>query len=67
MDKMIALGGNILAILGCCVCLLAVAGRLSGTYTMFGLQSVTIFTGGVALVILACLFKIEQILRLVRK
>jgi hypothetical protein len=67
MDKIIAYGGNILALSGCFVCLLAVVGRLSGAYVMFGLQSVTIFIGGVALVILACLFKVEQILRLVRK
>lgn len=66
MDKLIALGGNFLAFVGCCTCLVAVLARLSGSYVMFGLQSMTVFAGGVALVVLACLFKLEQILRLVR-
>lgn len=67
MDKLIAHGGNVFALFGISVCLLAVAARLSGTYVLFGMQSVTIFMGGVALVVMACLLKVEQILRLVRR
>ena len=67
MDKLIGYGGNFFALAGICACLVAVAGRLSGSFVMFGVQSVTIFMGGIALIVLACLFKLEQIIRLSRR
>jgi hypothetical protein len=67
MDKLIAYGGNLFALAGLCLCLSAVAGRLSGGFVILGFQSVSIFIGGVALIVVSCLLKIEQVLRIVRR
>jgi hypothetical protein len=67
MDKLIAYCGNLFALLGICLCLVAVAGRLTGSFVMFGTQSVTIFIGGIALIVMSCLFKLEQVIRIVRR
>ena len=67
MDKLIAYGGNLFALSGICLCLVAVAGRLSGSFVMFGTQNVTIFIGGIALIVMSCLFKLEQLIRMLRR
>jgi hypothetical protein len=61
MDKLLDLVGNIAAVLGMLVCLVAGLFRLSGSYYVFGFEAVTLFTGGIALMVFACLAKLQNL------
>ncbi|MBW2647102.1 MAG: hypothetical protein JRE23_13195, partial [Deltaproteobacteria bacterium] len=53
--------GNIAAALGILVCLVAGASRLTGSYYVLGCQAITLFTGGIALMVMACLAKLHRL------
>jgi len=59
--KYIDLVGNIAAIVGILVCLAAGASRLIGAYYLMGFQTITLFTGGIALMVMACLAKLHHL------
>jgi len=59
--KYIDLVGNIAAIVGILVCLAAGASRLIGAYYLMVFQTITLFTGGIALMVMACLAKLHHL------
>lgn len=58
MRKLIQTGGNIAAILGIVICLITGLMRLSGQAVVFGFEAITLFIGGIALMVMACLAKL---------
>jgi type IV secretory pathway VirB2 component (pilin) len=60
VDKLIRLTGNAAALLGILICLLAGVARMAGNYHLLGYESMTLFTGGIALMVAACLAKLYQ-------
>ena len=67
MAKLYGYAGNALAITGMILALVAGLGRLSGAYVMFGFQSVSLFVAGIALIVAACFFKLQQLLGVLEK
>ena len=59
MEKMIQFIGNIAGILGIAICLVTGIMRLSGHAIVFGFEAITLFTGGIALMVMACLIKLQ--------
>ena len=47
---------------GIIVCALAGVSRLLGIYHVLGFESVTLFIGGIALMVMACLVKLHQLI-----
>ena len=61
MNKLLDFTGNIAAALGILVCLVAGASRLTGSYYVLGYEAITLFTGGIALMVMACLAKLHRL------
>lgn len=63
MDKMIAQGGNIVGIAG--VLLTAVAGgaRVMGQYYIGGFETMTLFVGGMGLMLIGCVAMLHGLSR----
>ena len=61
MDNMLGIVGNIAGVLGVLVCAVAGIFRLSGSFYVFGYEAQTLFIGGIALMVMACLAKLHQI------
>ncbi len=59
MQKLIQTVGNIAAILGIAICLITGLMRLSGQPVVFGFEAITLFIGGIALMVMACLAKLQ--------
>ncbi len=60
MDKLVGLIGNVAALLGIIICLIAGIARMTGNYHVLGYESITLFTGGIALMVAACLAKLYR-------
>jgi type IV secretory pathway VirB2 component (pilin) len=58
MQKLIQTVGDIAAILGITICLVTGVMRLSGQGIVFGFEAITLFIGGIALMVMACLAKL---------
>jgi len=50
---------NISGVLGVLFCLIAVAIRVSGIYYVAGFEALTLFNGGVAMMVFSCLAKLH--------
>ena len=61
MDKVLDLLGNVVGGAGVITCALAGGTRLLGGYHLLGFESVTLFIGGIALMVMACLVKLHQL------
>lgn len=61
MDKLLGWSGNIAALLGVLVCGFSGIARLAGDYHVVGYEAMTLFTGGIALMVLACLAKLWRL------
>lgn len=61
-----ALAANLFAVLGLVMSLGSGLIRLGGSYHLFGYSAMTIFTAGTGLIVVACLLKIELLLRRLR-
>lgn len=61
MDKVLVLLGDILGGVGVLVCALAGGSRLLGSHYFFGFETVTLFLGSIALMVMACLVKLHQL------
>lgn len=61
MEKSLELVGNGVGIAGIAVCAVAGIGRLLGNYHLLGFETVTLFIGGTALMVMACLVKLHQL------
>ena len=61
MEKVMGLLGNIIGVAGVLVIFVAGLSRLLGNYHLVGFELVTLFTGGIALMVMACLVKLHQL------
>ena len=61
MIKMIRTIGDIAAVLGVAVCLVAGLARLAHTFSMGGVSTLTLFVLGIALMVFACLAKLHAL------
>ncbi len=61
MNKLLDLAGNIAAALGILICLVAGVTRLTGSYYVLGHEVITLFIGGIALMVMACLAKLHRL------
>ena len=62
MKKVCQVVGNIVAVLGILVCVVAGLTRLAGSFYILTYPAITLFTGGIALMVMACLAKLQQLL-----
>jgi hypothetical protein len=61
MGKNLDLLGNVVGVAGIIVCTFAGASRLLGSHYLLGFESVTLFNGGMALMVMSCLVKLHQL------
>ena len=61
MGNLLGVVGNITAILGVLICLVAGASRVFGGFYLLGYEARTLFLGGIALMVMACLVKLQQL------
>ena len=61
MDKLLKLVGDLGAIVGILICLVAGASRISGSYHLVGFETVTLFIVGIAIMLTATLDKLHRI------
>ena len=59
MDKIIALGGNAVGLAGVLLTVVAGVARVSGHYHLFGFEVMTLFVGGMGLMLIGCLAKLH--------
>ena len=67
MGKMLDLLGNVAGVTGVIVCILAGVSRFLGSYHLLGFESITLFTGGIALMVMSCLVKLHQLTGVLRE
>jgi hypothetical protein len=53
--------GNIAGALGVLICAISGIARVSGTYHLGGFEAMTLFNGGVGLMVMGCLFKLHAL------
>jgi hypothetical protein len=61
MDKTLQILGSIVGATGILICLLAGINRLTGGHWILGFETITLFTGGTALMIAGCLAKLHAL------
>jgi hypothetical protein len=59
MDKWIANGGNAAGLAGLVLTVAAGVARIMGHYHLAGFESMTLFMGGVGLMVMGCLVKLH--------
>ena len=59
MKHLLESGGNAAALLGALLCLVASGARIAGAYYLMGFELMTLFTGGMGLMLTACLAKLH--------
>ena len=62
MMKLIQSLGNLAAVLGMLVCLLAGLARLGGTWSVAGMDVGAVFQLGIGLMVFACLAKLQELI-----
>ncbi|MFQ5487718.1 MAG: hypothetical protein ACE5ET_04635 [Gammaproteobacteria bacterium] len=62
MKQFYEAGGNVAAIAGIVLCAIAAGARLLGSHYVLGFEAVTLFLGGTALMVMACLAKLQLLL-----
>ena len=60
MSKLISLFGKAAALLGVGICALAGLLRIVGMHHVLGFETVTLFIGGIALMLMGCLAKLYR-------
>lgn len=60
MDKILEIIGNVAAVAGILTCLIAGVARIGGSYHLLGFEAVTLFIGGISLMLMGCLAKLQQ-------
>lgn len=63
MNTQLSLVGSVLGGLGMLVALIAALARLSGHYHLSGFEAMTIFNGGIGLMVAGCFLKLHVIAR----
>lgn len=64
---MLQMGSNVVGIAGLVVCCAAVLLRVMGNFHIAGVEVMTVFNGGMALLLIACLAKLEVVLQALAK
>jgi hypothetical protein len=59
VNDLIGIAGNVAAIAGILLCVLAIAARMLGIYDIAGVDAIALFTVGVGLMVFACLAKLH--------
>ena len=62
MANLSSLAGNLVAVIGVSMCLVAGVVRVFGNCHLFGYSAMTIFMAGTGLMVMACLAKLELLL-----
>lgn len=60
-NSLLGVVANIAAAIGILVCTVSGIGRVLGSYHLLGFQSMTLFMGGIAFMVLAALIKVHRI------
>jgi len=55
------MAGNLAAVLGILLCIAAGGSRAMGSYHVLDFQAMTVFTAGIALMVLGCLGKLHRL------
>ena len=61
MNRILELAGNITGWLGILLCLLSGGARITGMFYLAGFQAITLFMGGMALMLASCVLKLETL------
>ncbi|MFT4517675.1 MAG: hypothetical protein ACI9JM_000052 [Halioglobus sp.] len=61
MNKTLAMAGSISGTAGAVVCLVSGGSRIAGLHYLAGFQSTTLFMAGIALMVFACMIKLDQL------
>jgi len=61
MEKTIDIIGNALGALGLLICLLAGVSRVVGSHYLMGFETITLFIGGISIMVAACLAKLHGV------
>lgn len=61
MAKIVDVTGNALGIAGILICLLAGVSRVVGNYYLLGFETITLFIGGISIMVAACLAKLQHL------
>ncbi len=67
MKHLLETGGNGVALLGVLVCLVAGGARVAGGYYLMGFELMTLFIGGMGLMLGACLAKLHLLVMATQK
>ena len=67
MRNLLETGGNGVALLGVLLCLVAGGARVAGVYYLMGFELMTLFTGGMGLMLGACLAKLHLLVMATQK
>lgn len=59
MNRILELAGDITGFLGILLCLLSGGARLAGQFYFAGFETITLFMGGMALMLASCVLKLE--------
>lgn len=59
MNRLLDMGGTLLALLGLLVCAAAMVTRLSGAYYLAGVELTPLLTAGIALLLMAAVAKLQ--------
>ena len=59
MNRILELAGDITGWLGMLLCLISGGVRIAGMFYFAGFQTITLFMGGMALMLASCVFKLE--------
>jgi type IV secretory pathway VirB2 component (pilin) len=62
MKKVLGVVGHVAAVVGILICLVAGLARLAGSYHCLGFEAITLFIGGIALMVMGCLAKLQELL-----
>lgn len=61
MKNTIDLLGNAAGVLGLLICAVSGVARIAGQYHLAGFEAMTLFNGGVGLMVAGCLFKLHAL------
>jgi len=61
MNQILKTSGDLAAILGIAMCLVAGVMRLAGQFYIVGIEAITLFIAGIALMVMGCLAKLHNL------
>lgn len=63
MEQKIALAANLVGVLGALLCFVTGLARVTGNYYLAGFEAMTIFSGGIGLMVFGIFLKTDLLLR----